>query len=141
MIKIRTPIRNKNKIICSISAHILLYTFFSYSRQELLFYFHPFFLQFSKKKTSFLYRDEADNSFVSSLLLRKVLLYITMYDVNMILPVLTVFFHIHLKIFLSSHLFYILIREGIRFMQNGIPPRFCQMSAQVRVLRPSEPEK
>ena len=23
---------------------------------------------------------------------------------------------------------YILIREGIRFMQNGTPPRFCQMS-------------
>ena len=33
--------------------------------------------------------------------------------------------------------FYILIREGIRFMQNGTPP----FLSNVHVLRPSEPEK
>ena len=34
--------------------------------------------------------------------------------------------------------FYILIREGIRFMPNGTPPRFL---SNVHVLRPPEPEK
>ena len=34
-------------------------------------------------------------------------------------------------------IFYILIREGIRFMQNGTPP----FLSNVHVLRPSEPEK
>ena len=38
---------------------------------------------------------------------------------------------------LSCYNFYILIREGIRFMQNGTPPSL----SNVHVLRPSKPEK
>ena len=36
-----------------------------------------------------------------------------------------------------NYFFYILIREGIRFMQNGTPP----FLSNVHVLRPPEPEK
>ena len=38
----------------------------------------------------------------------------------------------------STKDFYILIREGIRFMQNGTHPPFL---SNVHVLRPPEPEK